>query len=363
MTSIRLRKRVKDAEESVKEKRKEKVRVEFFPTGSVTLNMALSGKRKVGWPRGRIINIVGDGSAGKTLLALEAIFNFLKYVITVVSVIYGKVKRVKAIYNNGEGVMDFPLEKMFGKKFVDTVEWRHSRYIEHLGKDIIKEINSMKKGDAVIYVADSWDVFKSLAEAKRFKDACASTDGEVKGSFAQEKNRYAQDLFENIADILESNSKDFTLIIVSQTRDKIGITFGKKKYRTGGAALDFYTHIGAWIREVRKLIKKKLGESRVYGIESEVQVDRSKVWKPFRRSQFKILFDHGLDDIGSMYWFLKNRKIESWNGLSLASEHIFIKTIERKNLEDKLSKHVWEKFNEIEKAFESEVTERKQKRL
>src|SRR3989304_4311171 len=363
---MKLKRRIYDTalqiKESVKEKRSVILPVEFFDSGCTTLNLALSSQTNAGWPRARINNIVGDGSSGKTLLCLEAFFRFLKSIPDKRSNIFPKVKNIKAIYNNREGVMDFPLDKMYGEKFKSQIDWRCSRYIEQLGANIVKEIDDCKKGDAVIYACDSWDAFSAIAESKRLRESIKNEDA-IKGSYNQEKNKYAQDLFEEISALLRNNAKDFTLFIVSQTREKINVSFGKKKYRTGGAALDFYTHIAAWIRDVDKLEKTINKEKRIYGIESEIHVERSKVAKPFRKSRFTIRFDYGLDDILSMCHYMTERGLTSWRNFSLKDPSKFIRYIEKNNLERKLKKHIGSMWNEIEQKFENEIECRKQKCL
>lgn len=347
---------------SIGEKRIIDAPIEFFPTGSTTLNLTFAGNPYYGWPRSRVINIVGDGSSGKSLSAIEACFQFHKNIYNIKSKIFPNVKKAKTIYNNREGVLDFPLKKMYGSKFVDLLEMRSSKHIENLGTDIHRTLQKQKEGEAILYIADSWDAFPSIAEAKRFEKS-VKEDTAIEGSFGGEKNKYSQSFFESFCGLLENNSIDFTLFIISQTRDKIGITFGKKKYRTGGAALDFYTHLVVWLREIEKLTKKKFREERVYAIDSEAKVERSKVWKPFRKSSFRILYDHGIDDIGGMWSYLKERKVDSWNDFSLKDPQKFIQYIEKKNLEDELRQDIFKRWLKIERAFEKEVECRKQKSL
>lgn len=347
---------------SVGEKRILEAPIEFFPTGSTTLNLTFAGQPDVGWPRARIINVVGDGSSGKTLLTIEAFFNFLKYIPHAKSKLFPKVKKTKAIFNNREGVLDFPLRKMYGNKFVDSIEHRTSRTMENLGNDITRTIDKIRDGTAIIYAVDSWDVFPSMSESKSFEKA-VKNDTEMDGSYGGEKNKYTGKLFRELCSRLENNKKDFTLFIISQTRQKIGKSWGDSQYRTGGAPLDFLTHIAVWLKEIEKLTKKKEGEERPYAITSGVKVKRSKVWKPFRMGSFRILYDYGIDDIGGMWTYLRDRKVEKWNDFSLKDPQKFIQYIERKNLEDKLKQDVYHRWLKIEEAFEKEVEVRKKKCL
>ena len=337
-------------------------RVEFLHSGSTTLNLALSGKGKDGgWARARVCNIVGDGSSGKTICALElAYWSFLR-IKKVKSKIFDPVTKVIIVYNNCEGVMDFPLEKMYGKEFVDSVEWICIKEIEAMGRDYITRMRALKKGEFLLYIIDSWDALYSSADKKRFDESVAKGEDES-GSYNLEKQKYAGKFFSNVCDDMESNKKDATLFIVSQVRQKIGITFGKKTYRAGGKALDFYTHQVAWIREDEKLTKSKRGHKRVYGIRSEIKVERSKVAKPFRESKFTILYDYGIDDLNSMADFLYGKGSIKFNNQKFARRETFIKYIEDNDLEPKIIAKTTREWFEIEKAFEEDVTKRKKRR-
>ena len=335
-----------------------KARVEFLHSGSTTLNLALSGKGiKGGWARGRVGNIVGDGSSGKTLLALELAFWCWKNIKKVKSDIFPATKKIRIVYNNCEGVMDFPLEKMYGKKFVENVEWVCEKRIEKMGRDYISDLMKMKPGHFLLYIIDSWDAIKSVKDEQRTAKAIKE-DKEEEGSYNLEKQKYASSFFSTISGLMDNNNIDASLILISQVRTKIGVTFGKKTYRTGGKALDFYTHQVAWVREVEKLTTTKRKMSWVYGIKSEVKVERSKVSKPFRASRFTILYDYGIDDIDSQIDFLWGSKTIEWDGKNYTKKD-FIKYIEGNNLEDELAKETERVWNEIESSFEEDVQKRK----
>lgn len=313
-------------------------RVEFLNSGCSMLNLAVSGRIKEGgWPRARIINLVGDGSSGKTILALEFLAaTYWKYKIEkkfVEKSSFKKTKRLILIYNNVEGVMDFNVEKMYGKGFYDSVTWISSDTIEAFGTDFFTRLMNIKAGDTIIYVIDSWDSIdskedKDKFEAKIKKDSKKITStGNLpeqgaaekkaeKGSYELGKQRYASKrFFKKVCADIQSVGADCTLVIISQVRVKIGVTFGKKKYRAGGDALNFYTHAVVWLREIEKLSMTRLGQTRVYGVDVEAKVERSKVWKPFRTCQFRIIFDYGVDDIYSMMrYYFGPKKVKSNSG-------------------------------------------------
>ena len=365
MKKIKRRKKTtkklaREIRRSAKDTYKEKKRVEFLSSGCITLNLSLSGfGLKGGWARGRIINIVGDGSSGKTLLALELCFWFFNNIKKIVSKIYPKVKKFHICYDNVEGVMDFPIEKMYGEEFVKSVDFTRSPHFESMCRRFLKKVFSLKKGESLIYVIDSWDSFQSATSKKAFLKS-VKDDEELKGDYDLVVQKYAsRKFFPTFCDALDENKIDVTLVIISQVRDAIGVMFGKKQKRVGGKALDFYTHQVAWIKEIEKLTKIRRGKKWTYGIKSAVKVERSKVSKPFREADFTILYDYGLDNISSQIDFLWGKKTISFNKKKFTDRKDFIKHIEKNNLEDKLARHTEKVWHKIEAEFEDEVKERK----
>lgn len=367
---IRRRQTGKDANDvssSVLRRRKRvpRPKVEFLNSNATRLNLALSGKGKDGgWARGRVNNIVGDGSSGKTLLALEVCFWFFQFITKIASKIYPKVKKFYIYYDNAEGVMDFPVEEMYGKKFAKAVNWKRSKNFEQFCRRFLRKAFALKKGESLLYVIDSWDAFQSAKSQKAFMESIKG-DTDLKGDYDLLVQKYAsRKFFPAFCDALDENKIDATLIIVSQIRSKIGVTFGKKQTRTGGKALDFYTHMVAWIKQIKRLKSTKLKEERVFGIRSAVFVERSKVAKPFRESEFTILYDYGIDDIGSMIDWLYGDGVTvscRFNGEKFKKREKLIKYIEDNDLKDLLIEKTEKKWFKIEGAFTDEVKKRKQR--
>lgn len=322
--------------------------VEFIHSGSILLNLAASGKGKDGgWARGRIINFVGDGSSGKTLMALEAAaYTFYKMPGNQ-SHNFPPVKKVRIIFDNAEGVMDFPIGQMYGKKFVDGVEWEHSKTVEEFGRKFTREVAAHKEGTCLLYVIDSLDALSSEAGLARFEEA-AKKDKPEDGSYGVEKAKYlSANFFANICSL--TNKKDITLIVVSQIRHKIGVSFGEQYGRTGGKSLDFYTHQVVWLSEVEKLKKTFKEEERTYGIRILAKFKRNKVAKPFREAEIIALFDYGIDDLGSSiaYFWGPKTKLLDWEGIQYSRPDL-IKYIEDNKLQDELTKKVDDWWQSIE---------------
>lgn len=288
--------------------------VEFLHTGSHLLNLAASQKAKEGgWGRGRIINLVGDGSSGKTLLALEACAQAFYTIKDKDSQLFQKPDKVTIVYNNKEGVMDFPLDKMYGKEFTRGVEWVQSETIEQCGRDVQRRVAALKKKEFLLYVADSLDSFDSQAGKARVEKS-VRTDAQIDGTYGMEKAKYlSNNFFPHLCSSMVG--KDTTIILISQVRDNINAgLFGNKYRRVGGKALDFYTHQVCWLAVIKKLTKEVKKKKRPYGVTVRAQFRRNKLATPFRDADFDILFDYGIDDIGSMVNYMNYKKdtVSEW---------------------------------------------------
>ncbi len=308
---------IEESGETTNEDKKE--RVDFLSSGSIMFNLALSQKAKDGgWGRGRIGNLVGDGSSGKTLSALEACAYAFYNIMKTKSTIFPPVKRVTIVYWNREGVMDFPLVVMYGESFVKGVEWSDNcATAEQWGRDVFRRLKAHKPGDFFLGVLDSIDSLGTEAGDARLAKS-VKDDKPLDGTYGTGTERakyFSGDFFNNLC--REMRNKDFTLLLISQVREKINrMMFEGKYYRCGGKALDFYTHQVAWLAQTGKLDRTYLGEKIVYGVRVVTRIKRNKVAKPYREAKFTILFDYGMDSITSCVDFLygpKNKTI-TWKG-------------------------------------------------
>src|SRR4030042_3586815 len=201
--------------------------LKYISSGSTNLNLALTNSLENGYPVGKIINIVGDKQIGKSLLCLEA----MMYIYHVLRKKYD----VKMIYNDAESAINLENAKQIGVP-TDAIEWRQSPTVEHWYEDVNKEIKSSDNYDLVIYIMDSLDGL--------------STEEELEQEFNQKsynmiKQKKLGELFRRLTQKI--NKKNMLLVIVTQIRDAIEVTFGETKRRSGGKGLDFFASEIVWI--------------------------------------------------------------------------------------------------------------------
>jgi recombination protein RecA len=238
-----------------------------------------------GWARRRIANIVGDRATGKTLLAIEAAANF-------------NITEPKGIirYREAESAFDqayaaalgFPSEKVDFGEPIDTIE------------DVFEDLERVIKGakGPEIYIVDSLDALSDRAEMERKID---------EGSYGTGKAKMLSQMFRRL--VRDLANKDITPFFISQVRDNIGVTFGRKWTRSGGRALDFYSSQMISISQLEKIQReisnKGVKLKRTIGVQVKVQVDKNKIALPYRQCEFPIIFGYGIDDAKACRDFLK----------------------------------------------------------
>lgn len=303
--------------------------IEFIPSGSKMLDLALGG----GWAEGRIANIVGDKASGKTLLCIEAAANFIaKYE-------HGEIK-----YRECEAAFDpqyaaalgMPLDRVdFGEPF-ETVE--------DFFEDLVAVMKKAKQ--PTLYILDSLDSLSDREEMERDMN---------EGTYGTGKAKKMSQLFRRVVRKLRESR--VTLIVVSQVRSNIGVTFGKATTRSGGRALDFYSSQTLFLAQLKKLQRTIKGVERTVGTALRARLEKNKVSLPFREAEFNISFGYGIDDVSSCLEWLK--KIKALNELPFESDDIKKITKELDGLSDKLyfkrvrkiHKLATTKWYEIETSF------------
>src|SRR6266403_1907474 len=217
-----------------------KEHIKFIPSGCTLLDCVLGG----GWPLGRVSNVVGDKSTGKTLLAIEAIANFR------LTFPKGLVR-----YFEAEAAFDNEYAAALGVELHED-EFVGGDTVEVLFDDLTATLEGLDNEKPALYIVDSLDAISDKAEMER-----KITDATYGGT----KPKQLGQLFRRL--VREIERKSLHLQIISQVRDNIGVAFGNRFTRTGGRALDFYASQILWLAHKGQIKKVVKGVTRATGIE------------------------------------------------------------------------------------------------
>lgn len=261
-----------------------KADIAFIASGCLTLDMALGG----GWAEDRICNIVGDKSSGKTLLAIEAAANFgLKYT-------KGKIR-----YREAEAAFDTAYAESLGMPIHRVDFGKSLETVEDLFEDLEKVIAG-SRGQPELYIVDSLDALSDRAELARDMD---------EGTYGAQKAKNLSQMFRRT--VRRLGRARVTVMIISQVRSKIGVSFGRGTTRSGGRALDFYASQVLYLNSADLEKKTMRGETRAVGINVKARCDKNKISLPFRDAAFQIRFGYGVDSVGaSLDWLKKIKRLE-----------------------------------------------------
>ena len=296
------------------------VQIDTYHSGSISLDLALGG----GIPTGRIIEIFGPESSGKTTLALHAISQIQK-------------RGGRAAFIDAEHALDIQYAKRIGVNIDNLFVSQPDD-----GEQALEITETLvRSGGIDIVVVDSVAALTPRAEI----------EGMMGDSHMGLQARLMSQALRKLTSIVSKTN--CSVVFINQMRMKIGVMFGNPETTTGGNALKFYASLRLDVRRIDKITEKGADEQTIVGNRTRVKVVKNKIAPPFRQAEFDILYGQGISkegdilDLGVKYGIIEKsgayfRHGEETIGQGREMARQYLK--EHSKLADKLEKEIREAY-------------------
>lgn len=318
-------------------------------TGSTLLNLAMGGNPLAGFRGGGYYSMIGDSSAGKSILAMTALAE---------AVVNPAFADHRLIYDDVENGCGFDLDRMFGVGLRPRLTTpRPGGVCSDTLEDFYYSLDNAMKVGPVIYVLDSIDGLGTKSDQESYERTKKAFEGgkESPGSFGMARAKRNSELLRTVMSPLRDTGS--ILLILSQTREDTGIGWATKT-RSGGKALKFYAMCEVWA-SVRSQIKKSVrGRDRFIGVKTKWKVAKNRQTGEVHEVYFDIYPSYGIDDLGSCidwlieekWWSMSSRTIDTGSFCGKATRDKLIAEIEKRGLEDRLRVAVGKCWYQIQKG-------------
>lgn len=256
---------------------------EWISTGVDVLDIIVSdGKTIGGLPIGRMVEIYGDEAVGKSLLAIQA-------------TVQAQIAGCAVLYIDTESAVSVSVMETLGVN-LDELMYDDPDTVEDVFSLIESAINAKGAVDKSAPLLIIWDSVAATT-TKIEKES-----GFDKANVASQARAISAGLRKIIRMLSENN---VCLVLINQTRDKIGITFGDPETTSGGNAIKYYASIRLRLKYHGKIKEDK----KIVGVKTSVNVTKNKVGQPFRSGKLPIYFNFGVDNAEATFEFLKDAEV------------------------------------------------------